>query len=167
MGSLKDVVVGREVVETAGGNFSVGPLRASDVLGIYITYRAGVQALFDSYQANNSSVDDVFIALLVDLPEMGAEIIARAAGCNDDEGLAIARSLDFGAQLSALEKIGNLTVSSVGGLGNLVALVERVAGAVNSQVPSSPPQDSSKTSENNAPSFSEPGITTHGNTPSG
>lgn len=153
MGSLKQVVVKRETVKTAGGNFTVGPLTASEILAIYVAHRGGLQSVFDAYRSGKDPAG-IFVDIIATFPEIAAEVIARAAeGDECDEGaISTARSLDFGAQLDAIEKIGALTVSSVGGLGNLAALVERLAGNLNATMAqqNSRSPDGSKTSASNA-----------------
>lgn len=173
MGSLKQVVAQRATIETAGGDFTVGPLTAADVLGLFVVHREGVQSMFDAYQKSGDA-DGIFTTILVTFPEIAAEIIARAAGEFDEGGITAARSLDFGAQLMALEQIGTLTVSSVGGLGNLASLVERLAGQVNENakatangVVESLSKGGFTTSENSAPSSSEQDTQTPTTTPSG
>jgi len=180
MGSLKQVVAQVATVKSAGGDFSVGPLSGADVLSLFIVHRQSVDRLFAMYAGGKETVD-IFAVLAIEVPELGAEVIARAAANADGEGgaalddvyLSAARRLDVGAQLDAIEKVGALTVSSAGGLGNMVALIERMAGSINQGEKSTPnpnpsaPTDGSKTSENNAVSFSETDTATRGNTPSG
>lgn len=155
MGSLKQVVVRQETVKTAGGDFTVGPLTASQILAIYVAHRGGLQSIFDSYKSGKDPAG-IFVDIIATFPDIAAEAIARAAegdGC-DEGAIATARSLDFGAQLDAIEKVGALTVSSVGGLGNLAALVERLAGSLNETMAqaTSLSQVGSKTSASSAPS---------------
>lgn len=168
MGSLKDITVKRETVQTAGGDFTVGPLSAADVLGIFISHRPTVQTVFDQFREGDST-DDIFVTLAVTFPEITAEIIARGAGEFDEETISIARKLDIGAQLTALEKIGMLTTQSVGGLGNLAILVERLAGTVNATTAlrDQLPMSGFETFESSAPSSSTQDTETPGNTPSG
>lgn len=131
MASLKDIVVQTETIKTAGGDFTVGPLTASSILSIYIGNRNSLEALFDAFKSG-ADTSAILVDLISTFPEIAAEVIARGSEGDavDEETRAIARKLDFGAQLTALEKIGTLTVSSVGGLGNLAALVERLAGSL-------------------------------------
>ncbi|MDR7062014.1 MULTISPECIES: hypothetical protein [unclassified Sphingopyxis] len=155
MGSLKDVVVKRETVKTAGGDFTVGPLTASDILAIYVAHRGGLQSIFDAYKSGKDPAG-IIIDIIATFPDIAAEVIARAADGDecDEATITTARTLDFGAQLDAIEKVGALTVSSVGGLGNLAALVERLAGSLNATMAQqeSLSPDGSKTSASSAPS---------------
>lgn len=169
MGSLKDIVAQEKVIGTAGGDFTVGPLTAADILGIYVTHRSGIEAIFASYRGGQDA-DSLFADLVVAFPDIAAEIIARGAREPDDAGVAAARSLDVGAQLVALETIGGLTVASVGGLGNLAALVERLArgvtGTMTLRNPTRSPSGSTD-SASSVPPFSPEDTPTPGTTPSG
>lgn len=169
MGSLKDVVVQSDVVETAGGSFTVGPLTAADILGIFVGYRVAVERMFESFKSEKSTENDIFVELIVTFPELVAEIIARGAGEPDDASISQARRLDVGAQLTALEKIGELTVSSVGGLGNLASLIQRLSGGVSEAMVQnvSPLPNGSTTSESSVPYSQETDTKTPGDTPSG
>lgn len=125
MGTLKDTIIQTEVVRYAGGDFSVGALTASDLLALFLRHKQGTEALYAGYRKDGDP-NGVFIDLVSAFPDIAAEIIARATGDYDDATLSKARRLDIGAQLTALEVIGTLTVASVGGLGNLAALIERL-----------------------------------------
>lgn len=167
MGSLKQVVAQKATIKTAGGDFTVGPLTAADILGLFVVHRESVQTMFDRYRESDN-MDDIFVTLLVTFPEIMAEVIARAAGEFDEGGIAAARGLDFGSQLMALEQIGVLTVSSVGGLGNLASLVERLAGqATANGLPNPLSKGGFTTSESNAPLSSEQDTPTPTTTRSG
>ena len=135
MASLKNVVLQRKDVKTAGGDFPVGPLTASDILAIYVAYRSDLESMFAKFKGGQDA-DSLFVDLLTTFPEIGAEIVARGAAQGSEEEfdeafMSQARRLDFGAQFMALEIVGELTVSSAGGLGNLAILVERLAGKLN------------------------------------
>lgn len=155
MGSLKDVVVQRETVKTTGGDFTVGPLTASAILAIYVAHRGGLQSIFEAYKSGKNPAG-VLVDIIATFPDIAAEVIARAAEgdkCSEAD-IAVARTLDFGAQLDAIEKVGTLTVSSAGGLGNLASLVERLAGNLNATMAQqgSLSPDGSMTSASSAPS---------------
>lgn len=169
MGSLKDIVVRRETIAVVGGEFTVGPLNVGDIMALFIAHRAHVERIFESYRHGAGQDFDILINLAVTVPELVAEIIARGAGEPDDEAISKARQLDFGAQLLALEKIALLTVETVGGLGNLALLIERLSANVSSvMAPSkSPPQSSSTDSAKSAPLSSPQDTQTPTNTPSG
>jgi len=149
VGSLRDAVLLRETVKYAGGDFTVGPLTGADILGLFVGHRQAIEALYESYGAGKDA-DSLFIDMAVTFPQIVAEIIARASGDFDEVTLAKARGLDFGTWLAALEKIGALTVQSVGGLGNLAILVERLAGSFKGSMAQggSPLPNGSTTSEN-------------------
>lgn len=155
MGNLTDVVIQTGEVETAGGSFTVSPLTGADILGIFLGHKIAVDQMYDSFK-DGVSQQDIFVSLVVHAPEIVADIIARAAGQPDDAGISAARKLDVGAQLMALEKIGALTVSSVGGLGNLAALIERLTQGANQGIEGAKtlseqaPKNGSTTSEGNA-----------------
>lgn len=168
MGSLKDVVIRREKIETVGGEFTVGPLSVAHILALFFSHRSQVEHLFDTFKAG-ASEQDIFLELVVTLPELVAEIIARGAGEADDLAIAKARQLDIGTQLLALEKIGMLTVESVGGLGNLAILIERLSGNVSKAMAlrGSPLPNGSQVSDDNARSSSPQDMPTHTNTLSG
>jgi hypothetical protein len=169
MGSLKDVVIRRESIDTGGGEFTVGPLSVAHILALFFSHRSQVENLFDSFKTGASTEQDIFLELVVTLPELVAEIIARGAGEADDLAIAKARQLDIGTQLIALEKIGLLTVESVGGLGNLASLIERLSGNVSKAMAlrGSPLPNGSAVSEDNARSSSPQDTPTPTTTPSG
>lgn len=168
MGSLKDVMIQTGEIKTTGGSFTVGPLTAGDILALFIGYRANIEQIFETFKAGGSE-SDVIVDLIVTVPELVGEIIARASGDASDAAMTKARRLDFGAQLLALEKVGELTVSSVGGLGNLAILIERLSGNVSTAMAQSGSLLPSgfMTSANSAPSSQEQGTPTPGATPSG
>lgn len=169
MGSLKDLAVQEDTVETAGGAFTVRPLSAADILGLFVGYRVAIEQIFESFTQGKTSEEDIFVELIVTVPELVAEIIARGSGELDDASIAAARRLDVGAQLTALEKIGQLTVASVGGLGNLATLIQRLSGNVTTAMAQnvSPLPSGSTTSDGSAPTSQEQDTTTLGDTPSG
>lgn len=169
MGSLKDLVIRKETVKVVGGEFTVGPLNVGDILALFIGHRAQVERIFETYRSSEGQDFDILINIAVTVPELVAEIIARGAGEPDDLAIAKARQLDFAAQLLALEKIGLLTVESVGGLGNLAMLVERLSANVKSTMAlsASLPPSSSTNSEKSAPSSSPQDTPTPTNTRSG
>lgn len=169
MGSLKDLVIRKEAIKVVGGEFTVGPLNVGDIIALFIGHRAQVEGIFETYRQNKGEDFDILISLAVTVPELVAEIIARGAGEPDDLAIAKARQLDFATQLLALEKIGLLTVESVGGLGNLAMLVERLSASVKGSMAlsGSLPQSSSTDSAKSAPSSSQQGTPTPTNTLSG
>lgn len=169
MGSLKDIVVRRETIKVVGGEFTVGPLNVGDIMALFIGHRAQVERIFETYRQEQGQGFDILINLAVTVPELVAEIIARGAGEPDELAISKARQLDFGAQLIALEKIAMLTVETVGGLGNLAMLIERLSANVSSAMaPSgSRPQSSSTDSAKSAPFSSPQDTPTPTNTPSG
>lgn len=166
MGSLKNVVAQTATIETTGGDFTVSPLTAADILGLFMSHRESVQIMYDRYHESEKA-EDLFVTMLVAFPEIMAEVIARAAGEFDEGGIAAARRLDFSAQIVALEKIGSLTVASVGGLVNLASLIQRLVGQAVQSGLASPPTSGSTISGDNAQSSSEQDTPTPTTTPSG
>jgi hypothetical protein len=168
MGSLKSIVLHRETIKVVGGEFTVGPLNVGDIMALFIGHRSHVEHIFDSYRKGEQETD-LLINLAVTVPELVAEIIARGAGEPDDEAISKARQLDFGAQLIALEKIALLTVETVGGLGNLAMLIERLSANVKSTLaqPGSPQQSSSTDSAKSAQPSSPQDTPMPTNIPSG
>ncbi|WOE76322.1 phage pre-tape measure protein [Alterisphingorhabdus coralli] len=153
MANLRDIVVKTETVTVGDAEFSVGPLTAADILGIYGVHRDAISVVFERNQ-DGLEESDLFLDVIATFPEIVAEVIARASGDLSEEAISVARRLDVGVQLMALEKIGNLTVESAGGLGNLVALVQRLMAGLGQKTveAKSHLSASSAASENNAPS---------------
>jgi hypothetical protein len=127
--ALKTLTVATAKIETSGGDFTVRGLSLSDVMLLVSKDRAAIAALFHKFlqSGNDAALEDVTklgSALIESAPDLAAEIIAIAA--DEPDQVDVAKRLSFPAQISALEKIGELTFAAEGGPKKVVETVIRV-----------------------------------------
>lgn len=145
---LRHLPLPHRTVEVAeGASFTVRGFSPDDALAIYYRHTGELSRMFDEFalQAKaKGSVDEAELRSLThtvgaDLakgaPRVMAEIIAIASGGNvaeEDEfeqDVAVAIKLPAGAQMDALQKIGELTFTSDMPPGKFLAVVVRLAGS--------------------------------------
>lgn len=128
--SLKDLKPLEAEVKTSGGSFSVRGLSLEDIASLVTRHRAAAEAMFQQFSGQpDQALNDaraIGVGLLQVAPAAVAEIIAIASGDADEEGVAIAKRLPIDVQLAALEKIGEMTFATEGGLKNALSAVVRM-----------------------------------------
>lgn len=113
---LKDIVIPKKEIEVRGGSFEVRGLTLTDLSGMIERYEREINELFQGTRTFSSLIDEV--------PDLAAEMIARAAG--EPDQTPTTRELPLGAQLSALEALWDLTVPDEKSLGKVLARLREV-----------------------------------------
>lgn len=144
---LRHLPLPHRTVEVAeGASFTVRGFSPDDALAIYHRHTGELSRLFDEFAGvakgkAKVEVDEikaftnsVGMNMVHGAPRVIAEIIAVAAGGNpqdEDEfnqDVSVALKLPAGAQLDALQKIGELTFTSEMPPGKFLAVVVKLAG---------------------------------------
>jgi hypothetical protein len=137
---LKDIIIPTAEVKLSDGSFAVRGLSLSDAVVLYRRHAGELSALFDRFATKpGQAVDpeetvEVVVGLIESAPYLVAEIISIAAGADssDIEGFAdiVAKMLNLplGAQIDAVQKVGDLTFTSDMPPEKFVGLVLSVAG---------------------------------------
>lgn len=139
--ALKDLSAaakGRSRIETGdGGSFDVRGLSVRDIQTLMQTHSADVETAIamwrEAVAANAEASHEMVMAqvgtmLALNVSEFVASIIALAA---DEPAYAdVVERLPFPVQLNALAEIGRLTFDGVGGVGNFVGVVRKLATGI-------------------------------------
>jgi len=108
--SLADLVAIKEKIESPHGDFEVQGLTLEALAGLLKEHTKEIASLFDG------KLD--FTELLKESPVLVAKLIAYSAG--EPEHIDNVKSLPFGVQLIALQKIWELTAVDTAELGNMI-----------------------------------------------
>ena len=133
MGTLKELRLPEETIDTPGGPLAVRGVSLSDIIALVRHHGPVIRSLFKKVMDGGDvkisldAIGGMGQDLLAKSPEIVAELIALAAGDGDKDSIRIAGSLPFPVQIEAVEKIARLTFATEGGLGKLIETVIRVA----------------------------------------
>lgn len=121
----------RDKVEFTGGSLDLRGLSLNDFSQLLRFYKDDLESLFDIYENVNPGETDLTAAgvakfaikIISDAPGLVGNVIAMSCDQTSPEAIKGAMALPPHIQLLAIQKIGELTFSEVGGVKKFVDLI--------------------------------------------
>ncbi|POF61576.1 hypothetical protein CFR73_14510 [Novacetimonas maltaceti] len=148
---LQDIVLATATVTVSDGvQFAVRGLAPYDVAVLYTRYQSDMTDMFRRLTSKTGAGETVDLEtdIVMQAPELVSALITLASNTDpiDDasfqKAVAIAKQLPLGAQMDALEKIGELTFSSDMPPEKFVRLIvttmRRMTATIQAQTPTTP-----------------------------